>query len=452
MALSSPGIGSGLDVQGIVSQLVDLERRPIQLLQNAKEQLTTKLSSFGLVRSYMGNLQSVVNQLASASFWTARNSATSSDATAVAASAGASAAAGVYSIEVTTLAQAQVLATPTGTDARRFTDASNVGGGTIVITRSGTPKPITITDNSSLASVRDQINAAKAGVTASIVNDSTGPRLVLTATDTGLANAVTVDGSGTTGQLQAALAGLSQARPAADAVLSINGLQVTSASNQLKNAIDGVDLTLSKTTTSPVQITVASDTSSVTKGINDFVAAYNELVKYLGSQTRYDEDSKIAGALQGDSTAVGLLNRLRSLVQQPSSASAVFQRLGDFGLALQRDGTIKVDNAKLASALSNRTEAALAFSNAGNGLALGFKAFTDGMLGTEGALTSRTSGLRDRIKRNEREQERLEDRIERVRERLLKQYAALDTSLSRLGGLEKYVAQQVTNWNKSNSG
>jgi flagellar hook-associated protein 2 len=449
MALSSPGIGSGLDVNGIVNQLVDLERRPVVLLASAKARLTTQLSSFGMVRSYLGNLQSAVNQLASPGFWT-RNSATSSDAASVSVAADATAAAGTYSIEVTTLAAAQSMATPALANGG-FSDASNVGGGTINVTLNGTTVPIAIAADSSLASVRDQINAAKAGVTASIVQDGTGPRLVLTASDTGVANAVTIDGSGTTGQLQTALAGLTTIRPAADAALHINGLPVTSASNQLQNVIDGVSLTVSKVTTAPVQVNVASDKAALTKGITDFAAAYNDIVKYLGAQTRYDEATKTAGALQGDSTAVGLLNRMRSLAQQPSSASAVLQRLSDFGLSQQRDGTLRVDDAKLASALANPTEAAKAFGDATNGLALGFKTLVDGMLGIDGALTSRTTGLRDRIKRNERDQERLEDRIERVRQRLLRQYRALDASLGQLNGLDKFVSQQVTNWNKSRS-
>lgn len=445
MSLSSPGIGSGLDVNGIVSQLVDLERRPIAQLQTAKTRLTTQLSSFGLLQSYMGNLQSIANQLSRADFWS-RNAATSSDATAVAVTARASAAPGRYSVEVGALATAQSLSTPAGA----FADPGNVGGGTIKVTRGGAELAIEIAPDSSLAAVRDQINAAKAGVTASIVQvqDGTGPRLVLTASETGVANAVTIDASGVTGPLQAALSALNEDRPAQDAQLRINGLTITSASNRLENVIDGVDLTLSKVTTSPVDVAVASDTAALTKAVNDFVAAYNELNRYLATQTRYDEATRTAGALQGDRTAVGLQFRLRSLVQQPSEASAVYQRLSDLGISLQRDGSLQVDDAKLASALAAPAEVAKAFSNPGNGLALGFKALADGMLGTDGALTARSEGLRASIKRNEKEQERLEDRINRVRERLLRQYSALDTNLNRLSGLEKYVSQQITNWNK----
>lgn len=445
MALSSPGIGSGLDVNGIVGQLVELERRPVALLQTAKTRLTTQLSSYGLLQSYMGNLQSIANQLARADFW-ARNVATSSDATAVAVTARASAAASRYSIEVDALATAQSLSTPAGA----FADPANVGSGTIKVTVGGAADPIDIVlaPDSSLANVRDQINAAKAGVTATIIQDGSGPRLVLTASETGVANVVTIDASGVTGPLQAALSSLNEDRPAQDARLRINGLAVTSATNRLENVIDGVDLTLSKVTTAPVDVSVGSDTAALTKAVDDFVAAYNELNRYLATQTRYDEATKTAGPLQGDRTAVGLQFRLRTLVQQPSQASAAYQRLADLGVSLQRDGSLQVDAAKLAAALAAPAEVAKAFSNPGNGLALGFKALADGMLGTDGALTARSEGLRASIKRNEKEQERMEDRINRVRERLLRQYAALDTSLNQLSGLDKFVSQQITNWNK----
>lgn len=443
MALSSPGIGSGLDVNGIVSQLVDLERRPVTLLQTAKTRLNTQLSSFGLLQSHLGNLQSIATQLSRADFW-ARNTATSSDATAVTVSARSSAAAGRYSVEVDTLAAAQSLSTPAGA----FTDPANVGSGTIKLTRAGTQVEIEVAADSSLSAVRDQINAAKAGVTATVIQDGSGPRLVLTASDTGVANAVTIDASAVTGPLQAALSGLHEDRPARDASLRINGLAVTSPTNRLDNVIDGVDLTLSKVTAGPVDLVVGSDTTALTKAVNDFVSAYNELNRYLAAQTKYDEATRTAGALQGDRTAVGLQSRLRSLVQQPSPASTAYQRLADLGISLQRDGSLKVDDAKLAAALAAPAEVAKAFSHPGNGLALGFKALADGMLGTDGALTARSEGLRASIKRNEKEQERLEDRIERVRQRLLRQYSALDTSLNQLNGLDKFVSQQITNWNK----
>lgn len=445
MALSFPGIGSGLDVNGIVDQLVALERRPLALLETAKSKLTSQISSVGLLQSHLGNLQSAAAQLAKASFW-AKNSATSSDGASVSVTAQASAVAARYTIEVTSLAASQslssgVIATP-----------ADVGTGTLTITRGGTPVNVAVGPGATtLAALRDKINAAEAGVTASIVQDGAGSRLVLTGTDTGAANAVTVSVAGATGALASLVypGSMTQDRPAADAAFKVNGLPLTSATNKLENVVDGLDLTLSQVTATPVTVTVSNDTAALRKGVNDFITAYNAVNSFLATQTKYDEGSKVAGPLQGDRTAVSLQGRLRSLAGQASGASAVFTRLSDLGIALQRDGSLKIeDDAKLTQGLADPAEMAKAFATAGTGLAHGFKALADSMLGTQGVLTARAEGLRASVKRNERDKERMEDRVARTQERLLKQYQSLDARMGQLTGLSTYVSQQMTMLNK----
>jgi len=445
MAISSPGIGSGLDVRTIVTQLVALERRPIEQLQAQKAKLNTQLSSFGLLQSYVGNLQSAAGQLGSVDFW-AKTKAGSSDATAVAVVAQDTAAAANYSIEVISLATAQSLSSAPGA----ITDAANMGAGTLTFTVGSTAVPVSIVDGTSLSAVRDQVNAANAGVTAAIIQDSGGPRLVFTAAQTGSANAVSVAVTGASGQLAALTypGGMSQDRPGANAAVKINGLLVNPASNTLTDVVEGLTLTLAKATTGPVQVSVGNDTAAQRKLITDFVAAYNETNRYLSAQTKYDEGTKTAGALQGDRTAVGLQGRLRSLLQQESTASATYARLSDLGLEMQRDGSIKLNDSRLDAALANPAEVARAFSSVTTGFGVRFKALADGVVGSEGLLTSRASGLRESIARNDKNQQRLEDRVARVQERITRQYAALDTSLNRLTGLGNYVQQQITNWNK----
>ena len=289
MPISSPGIGSGLDVNSIVTQLVALERRPIEQLQAAKTKLSTQLSSVGLLQSYMGNVQSIAGILAKAETWT-KSVASSGDSTAVGATALASATPATYSIEVITLAAAQSLSTAAGA----ITDASNMGAGTLTITRGATATPIAIAGGTSLAAVRDQVNAAKAGVTAAIIQDTGGPRLVFTASDSGLANTVTVAVTGAAGQLNALSfpGGMTQNRAAADASVRINGLLIGSPKNKLTGVVDGLDLNLLRATTAPVQITVGHDTASMKKNIADFVSAFNEIGKYLATQTKFDAASR----------------------------------------------------------------------------------------------------------------------------------------------------------------
>lgn len=438
MSLSSPGIGSGLDVNAIVDQLVALERRPITLLETAKTRLDTQLSSYGLMQSYLGNLQSIAAKLADPANWT-RNTGSSSD-DAVAVLAGDGAIAGTYEVEVQALASAQSMSSAV------FADPSDLGTGTLTITRGGETFDIEIAaGETSLQAVRDKINAAGAGVSASIVQDASGPLLILTGTETGAANAFTVSVAGATGSL-ASLAypgGMVERRVAADAQFTINGVPLSSAQNHLDNVIDGLSLTLTRLTTAPVQVTIAADKAAMSKDIGDFITAYNELNRFLAAQTAYDEASRQAGALQGDRTAVGLISKLRALVQVPSPASAVFGRLSDLGISLQKDGSLQLDQAKLDAALADPTEVGKALSHEGDGLAVGFEALADGMLGSEGALTLRSEGLQASIDRNERDQERLEDRVERVRERLLRQYSALDNTIGQLSGLGSLVTQQL---------
>jgi flagellar hook-associated protein 2 len=155
--------------------------------------------------------------------------------------------------------------------------------------------------------------------------------------------------------------------------------------------------------------------------------------------------------LQGDRSAVGLLNRLRGAVQQTSTASAVYERMSDIGLEMQRDGTLKVNDTKLSAALADPAEMVRVFSTATSGIGTRFKALADSVLGSDGLLSSRSNGLRDSIARNDKDQKRLEDRVARVQERLTQQYSSLDTSLNRINGLGSFVSQQITNWNKSNN-
>ncbi len=447
MPISSPGLGSGLDVTSIVSQLVELERRPIVQLQERKAKFTTQLSSIGLLQSYMANVQSAAGQLGKSDWWT-KNVASSSEPTAVSVSASPGATPASHSIEVLSLATSHSLSTAAGA----ITNAADIGSGTLTLTRGATSVNLSIAAGTSLAGVRDQINAAKAGMTASIVMDAGSPRLVLTGTDTGAANAIGIAVGGASGQL-AALAypgSMGQDRAAADAVLKINGLQITSASNKLSSVVEGMTLTLSKVTTAPVQVSIGNDIAGMRKGVTDFVSAFNEIAKYLASQTRFDDATKAAGALQGDRSAVGLQNRLRALVQQSSSASTRLDRLGDIGLELQRDGTLKVDNAKLDATLADPAEMSRAFATLQSGFGQRFKLLADSVLGNDGLLTTRSNGLRDAIARNDKDQQRLLERIGRVQERLTRQYAALDTSINRLNGLDSYVKQQITNWNRDN--
>jgi flagellar hook-associated protein 2 len=469
--ISSPGVGSGLDVNSIVTQLVAIERQPIVQLQSQVSSLQTKLSAFGKLQSNLSALRDAASALTSASTWN-QTTGTSSDTSAVAVTTDANNLPGSYSVEVLALARAQ------SNTSKTYTAATDlVGEGTLRIQlgtwgvgNTFTAKPdsaaIDITVGppaKSLAEVRDMVNAANAGITATVLTDASGARLVFRSTATGAANGfkLTVtdtDGNNTDVSGLSALAydpsvgvvTMAQALAAANASALINGAPVSSASNTLSNIVDGMTLILKKETDAPVDVTTAPDKEAIKKKIETFVNAYNDLNKELAAQTRYDAASKTAGTLQGDSAAVGLRASLRATLSGNSSASTMFTRLADIGFDVKQDGSITLTASKLDNALANLGELKKLFATsdtlvpANNGFATLFRQKVDAAIGVDGSIASRSEGLRERISRNEKRQAELEVRVALTEARLRKQYTALDAQMGQLQSLSNYVTQQMT--------
>lgn len=471
MGISSTGIGSGLDVKTIVSQLVALERQPIDKLKTEQSSLQTKISSYGKVQSLMSTLRDASATLGRASLWT-QTTATSSDSTIVGATATGKAAAGEYMVSVTNMARAQTLysaATPT--------TSSVVGAGTMSLQLvqsygpPATPKDgaasldLSFTDpNTTMEDVSSAINAAKAGISASVVRDINGAaRLALTSAETGLNNQIMVSTTGvgfsdfTYPPNALTGAGMTQGQAAQNAQLTINGVPAESTTNDVSNALTGLTLTIGKESATPVKITVANDQAAQKKAMEDFVSAYNALNNYLAEQTKYDPATKTAATLQGDSSILGLRSKMRSMLQSTGGASSTYDSLSALGMQMQKDGTLKLDSTKAAAALKTPDELSKLFANvdtntpSNNGFGVILRDFVDTATGTDGMLTTRTSGLQGRVKRNQDNQSREEERVARVQARLEKQYQALDTKMSSLNALSGYVSQQITLWNKSSS-
>ncbi len=471
-SITSTGIGSGLDVESIVTQLMALESRPLNLLQQAKSSLDTKLSAIGTLQSRMSALRDSANALTSVSLWN-QTTATSSNAAALKVSTSTGAAAGSYAVQVSRLASTQTLASTafSGPDAV-------IGEGSLTIelgTWTGTPTttgftaksgatPVTVTigpGETSLAAIRDKINAAGAGVTASLVTDATGTRLSLRSTETGAENAfritaseTTDDGNPATGlsafaYSATAASPMTRSQTASNAEATINGIAVSSARNTLEGVLDGLTLTLSQTTTTPVDVTVAADTAAIQKSIETFVSAYNDVANYIRDQTKYNPDTKVGGTLQGDRLVGSLQAQLRAIVNEGSSASGTFQRLTDIGISFTSTGTLSINSSRLGNALGNLPElrkvlAADGADAASSGFIDRFKDFATSILGAEGAFEGRTNSLRGQISLNQKSQDSMERRLDQTEQRLRRQYQALDTAMSSLGGTADYLSQQLS--------
>ena len=470
--ISSAGIGSGLDVNSIVTQLVAIEKQPLTQLKSESTSLQTRLSTYGKIQSGLSALRDAAQALTRPDTWS-QSTATSSDSTAVAVTTGVNTRPGNYALEVTHLASVQSNASRVYASADAL-----VGEGTLRIElgtwgpgqSSFTPKAgATAVDFSagppaqSLAQLRDKINGASAGVTASVLTDASGARLVLRSNATGAENGFRVsvtDTDGTNGDNAglsalafdpaASISSLMQAVAAQNASAMLNGLAINSASNTLTDVLDGLSLTLGKVTTAPVQISTAQDNSAIRKSLDTFVSAYNDLNKLLGEQTKYDAATKVAGALQGDSAAVAIRNQMRSALGANSAASIQFTRVSDVGFDVQRDGSIKLDESKLSAGLANIAEMKKLFSTSdtvtpgNNGIATQLRTLGDRLLSVDGTVSTRTAGIRKSIDLNQDRQDQLSTRIDQIEKRLRAQYTALDTKMSTLNALSSYVTQQFS--------
>jgi flagellar hook-associated protein 2 len=465
--ISSPGIGSGLDVQGIVSQLVALEKAPLKQLQSQATAFQTKLSTYGTIKSQVAAMGEAAAKLSSNSGWNAIT-ATSSNPTAIGVSAAAGAPATSFTMQVSQLAKAQSTASTavlTGSNIGsgsltiqlgQWTDATFLGGSSVV--------NVAIADTDTLSVIASKINDAGAGVSATVLRDASGERLLLRSRETGEANgfritAADADGSNTDSNGLSGLAfdasnpaGQTLSQSGQNALATVNNVPISSASNRLADTLPGMTIQLQQITTQPVEINVNTDLEAIKKNVQAFVDSYNTLNTTLASATRYDASTNKAGALQGDTTAVGLQNALRGMLRSATSSSP-FERLSDIGIEIMTGGQLEVKQAKLDAALSNldgikglfTAETADATTE---GFGLKLRRFADGLLAAEGLVSNKTQGLQKSVDRNGQEQERVNDRANRVEMRLLQQYNAMDAAVGRLNGLNAFVSQQIALWNR----
>lgn len=393
--ISVGGLASGLDVNGIVDQLVAAERKPAEARLNLKEGMyTAELSAYGTLKSELSSFRSAISGLKSATTFSAR-SVSSSDSSIVAASASSIADSGSYSVSVEQLAQAHSLAGPAFDDA-----SSTVGTGTLTFrfgttdydagtstyngfTQKEDSSTFTLTvdeTNNTLSGLRDAINAKGMGVRASIVNDGSGYRLLLTSEKSGAENSLEIvvgdsdydaatnaDGNTDDAGLSrlafnSAGAQMEQTMAAQDAIATVNGLTITRDSNVITGALDGTTLTLKKASPgTPVDIEVRQDTAKASAAIAKFVEAYNGLNDVLGEMGRYDSEKGEAGLLQGQPILRAVKAELRrALGQGDAGTTGAFRSLADIGITTAaRDqegvsaGGLVLDQSELDAALAS---------------------------------------------------------------------------------------------------
>lgn len=466
MAITSLGVGSGLPLDSLLTGLMQAEQQPLVALQRQEASYQSRISALGTLQGALSSLQTAAGAMVPATGITAvakytTFNASVVDTTIASASATTGAVAGSYSLEVSALAKSQRLVTPAYVGGSASTPIAtgdlliefgklDTGVYTVDSLRN---KTITIdSSNATLGGLRDAINAANIGASATIVNGTNGAQLVLSSKDTGLSNVVRLSGltgfdynpvTDTGTMTQAALQG---GQAATNAAFTLNGIAATSSSNSVSGVLDGVTLNLLKTTAAltPTTLKVSKDSvGSLTSSLNAFVKAYNDANKAMNELGAYNATTKAAGALQGNSTLRTAKNQIRNLVfGATAGGSSPYQHLSNIGVSLAKDGSLSLDNTKLSAAVAaDPTSVANLVAAVGSA----YKTGIEGLVGTTGSITAATEGANRTIKDLAKRQQALSDRLTIIQANYTKQFTALDNLVAGMKKTSSYLTQQLAN-------
>ncbi|QIJ01404.1 flagellar filament capping protein FliD [Stutzerimonas balearica] len=475
------GIGSGIDIDSIVAGMVAAERAPKESqLATLEKKTTTQITAIGALKGAISEFQTALGALNKPDLFQAR-SASSSKSDLVGVTAGTTAGAGSYQVEVKSLASSSKVALAAVSNtadapARFAKGALQISLGVPGDPPSSESFSVNIDDsNNTLSGMRDAINAAgkDMGVSATIVTDEHGSRLVLSSTKTGAGRDITVSATDAgpleSGQLSLSTlafdgsasgtgAGPRVLSTAQSAELYVDGLKIVSESNKVSGAIDGVTLDLKAKTPvgEPLTIGVSEDKAGVKKQIQSFVDSYNKLIGVINAQTKVtsvgEDKAPVTGALVGDATARSLLNTIRNELVNVQGDGAI-RALTDIGITTQKDGTLAIDSTKLDKAMANSFADLPALFTGEQGLATRLdnklKPYTE----TGGILEQRNKAMTETISKIDDQKEDLTRRIASLQARLYKQFNAMDTLVGQLTNTSNSLLASLENqpWAASNS-
>jgi flagellar hook-associated protein 2 len=473
--ISVIGVGSGMDINSLVTQLIAAERQPMTQRLSAQEtKIQAQLSGLGRIKSALSAFQDSLGKLTGLDELEAMKVTGANDAL-FSVTATTAAVPGSHSLQVNQLAQAQKLTTQgvfEGADSAFGSGTLQISFGSYAADGSFTANPdrqaqtITIdpADNT-LAGVAQAINDADAGVTADVVRDGTGYRLVLSSAETGVANAMRItvtDDDGTnanqTGLSQLAYRpgrqNLQQSMAAADASIVLDGMSLTNSSNVFENVLQGLSLDLKAADTSKVtQFSVAPDRVDIGDSVQAFVDAYNKVVSESRSLTAYNAVTQERGALSGDAGIRAVANRLQRAVSDPiSSGSAALRSLADLGISTQRDGTLELDRSVLDQAITADPDGVVAlFSGTAEveGVADRLDDAVAELLDSGGLFDARTDSLNESLEGISEQRERLALRMDALEEQYRAKFTFMDQIINQLTATGNFLTQQFSSMSSS---
>lgn len=453
---TSSGIGSGIDIRGLVDDLLKNEStEKIKKFDKDEATALSKITGYGNLKSALSEFQTAVSNLKDISSFQKRT-ATTEDSDIFTATASTSASPSSYDIEVTQLARAQKLT------SQDFNNANAVvGTGTLTFDFGTISQSIEITStNQTLSGIRDTINESSnaLGVTASIINVDSGSRLVLSSNKTGLTNAFTVsvddddgDDSNNAGLSQLASANLTTTVAALDATVNLNGSEVTSSSNTFEDAIDGVSFTVLDTNVGEAkELSVSLDKNSINGLVAKFVSSYNESMDLINDLTKYQDNGPeaVTGTLLGDATVRNLQIQIRRELNSRMSVTGVgFSTLAQVGITTDdKTGKLILSNTKLTEAIDSNFDAiGDLFAKDEEGVAIRLDNVINNFVKTDGILDTRTQGLNQSINNISKERVDLERYLKSLEERLLNQFFAMDALIAQFNSTSDFLTQQLAN-------
>lgn len=444
---NSLGFGSGLDVKQLVTDLSNASREPkIARLTELTQANQTRISALAQARSDLDGFANSLGQMVSDG--TLRSTPTVSDESVISATsrAGLSADSFAATVVVNQLARAQSNYSAVVADR-----TAAIGAGTMTLTVGGTPRTITIDGtNNSLDGLANAINASGAGVTASIIADEGGHRLIVKG-PTGEVGAFTLTADAGADPGLSAFAtggGMTVGQTAANAEFTIDGVAFSRSSNIIDDVVPGMSLTLKKAAPGQaVDIGASRPLAMIKQTVGDFVSVFNQLKKSLTA----------AANLPGATMSLREVEReLSSLVNKVLSSHGTINKLSDIGISTTKEGTLTVDNAKLDAVLASDAGAVEALFNPRRdathteatdpGIAFALDAIRDKAVGVNGAIDRATKSL-DAKKENLADQlEKVEERETAYRKRLEKQYGSLEAKLAAFKATQSYLEQQIKLW------
>ncbi|WP_313688141.1 flagellar filament capping protein FliD [Pantoea sp.] len=468
--ITNLGVGSGLNLSDILDSLETAEKASLTPISNQQTAYTAKLSAYGTLKSALTTFQTANTALNSADLFTATTATSTSSA--FSATTSGNVVAGNYTISVSQLAQAQTLTSATQTSNSTALGDSSASSRTMTIKLvDGTSKDITLTsDQTSLTGMRDAINSADAGVTATIIKTGDSSyRLSLTSTETGSDNAVssiTVTGDDTLQGIvgydaSASSNVMTESVAAQNAKLTVNNVAIENSSNTISDALEGITLNLNDTTTGNQTLAITKDSSKADNAITNWVSAYNALLTQFDTLTKYtavdvgsDSQDSSNGALLGDSTLRTIQTQLKSMLTNAQSSST-YKTLAQIGITTDpTTGQLDLDADKLSTALSTDADGVKQMI-IGDGKTTGITTTIGNSLtswlSTTGIVQSATDGVSKTLNDLTDQYNNMSTRIDNLIARYKTQFTQLDVTMSSLNSTSTYLTQQFSTSSSSSS-